>query len=104
MSSPFVANGRNGYGVTEAPAGAAAVVTTTADQAELYDYDSEPGLYGMVQAAHSPIRLYQARLIVDKDRFKTGEMAIDKRAETKMQDVSVPVQNEQMGNPNVVKR
>ncbi|MEM8807311.1 MAG: DUF2382 domain-containing protein [Cyanobacteria bacterium P01_G01_bin.38] len=84
------------HGVTEAPAGAAAAVTGTAGQADLYDYDSEPGLYGMDHDAHQPIRLYQERLIADKDRFKTGEIAIGKRVETETQEVSVPVQNERI--------
>lgn len=83
------------HGVTEHPAGASAPVEASSAVGQ-YDYDREPGLYAMDEGAHAPIRLYQERLIADKDRFKTGEVAIGKRVETKTQEVSVPVENERI--------
>ena len=67
-----------------------------AQTGEAYDYDREPGLYGMDMASHNPIRLYQERLIADKDRFKTGEVVVGKRVETETKDVSVPVEKERV--------
>lgn len=83
------------HGVTEHPAGASASVDTRSTKGQ-YDYDREPGLYAMEDDAHAPIRLYQERLIADKDRFKTGEVSIGKRVKTKTQEVSVPVENERI--------
>lgn len=79
------------YGVTEHPAGASAAVDGVDTT-----YDREPGLYAMDKSAHEPIRLYQERLIADKDRFKTGEVAVGKRIETETREVSVPVENERI--------
>lgn len=81
------------YGVTEHPDGTPADSRQVADQ---YDYEHEPGLYAMDRDAHEPIRLYQERLIADKDRFKTGAVSVGKRVETETQEVSVPVQNERI--------
>lgn len=75
------------YGVTEHTGGQAVT-----DE----HYDREPGLYAMDKSSHEPIRLYQERLIADKDRFKTGEVSVGKRVETKTQEVSVPVENERI--------
>ena len=77
------------YGVTEHPGGQAPVATDER-------YDREPGLFAMDKGSHEPIRLYQEQLIADKDRFKTGEVAIGKRVETETQEVSVPVENERI--------
>lgn len=59
-------------------------------------YDNEPGLYAMDEESHGPIRLYQERLIADKDRFKTGTVTVGKRVETETQEASVPVENERV--------
>ncbi|MGB3615350.1 MAG: DUF2382 domain-containing protein [Elainellaceae cyanobacterium] len=60
------------------------------------DYDREAGLYGMDSETHGPIRLYQERLIADKDRFKTGDVTVGKRVETETKEVSVPVERERV--------
>ncbi|MDB9524844.1 DUF2382 domain-containing protein [Oscillatoria sp. CS-180] len=85
------------YGVTEQPAGTSTAVTgSAAADVDLYDYDNEPGLFGMDEGAHQPIRLYQERLIADKDRFKAGTVSVGKRVETTTQEASVPVENERV--------
>ncbi|MEO1093805.1 MAG: DUF2382 domain-containing protein [Cyanobacteria bacterium J06638_28] len=87
------------HGVTEQPAGTASAMAGTANtnlDMDAYDYDREPGLYAMDEAAHQPIRLYQERLIADKDRFKAGTVAVGKQVKTDTQEVSVPVQNERV--------
>ncbi|MEM1251910.1 MAG: DUF2382 domain-containing protein [Cyanobacteria bacterium P01_H01_bin.21] len=75
------------YGVTEHPGGQ----TATNER-----YDREPGLFAMDENSHKPIRLYQERLIADKNRFKTGEVSVGKQVKTKTQEVSVPVENERI--------
>ena len=42
------------------------------------------------------IRLYEERLMVNKQRDKTGEVAIGKRVETETASVSVPVEKERL--------
>lgn len=42
------------------------------------------------------VRLYEERLIVDKDRNKTGEVAIGKHIETETRQVSVPIEKERV--------
>lgn len=94
------------YGVTEQPTSATtASVSGTPSSATNtdmdvdaydYDYDREPGLYAMDEEAHQPIRLYQERLIADKDRFKTGTVSVGKQVKTDTKEVSVPVQSDRV--------
>ncbi|MDJ0690739.1 MAG: SDR family oxidoreductase [Xenococcaceae cyanobacterium MO_188.B32] len=56
--------------------------TATAPRAEAADTDN--------------IKLYEERLVVDKDRAKTGEVSIGKRVETQTANVSVPVEKEKI--------
>jgi uncharacterized protein (TIGR02271 family) len=42
------------------------------------------------------IKLYEERLVVDKDREKTGEVAIGKHVETETARVSVPIEKERV--------
>lgn len=47
-------------------------------------------------ATDDSVRLYEERLIVDKDRNKTGEVAIGKHIETETRQVSVPIEKERV--------
>ena len=47
-------------------------------------------------ATDDSIRLYEERLIVDKDREKTGEVSIGKHVETETAKVSVPIEKERV--------
>jgi uncharacterized protein (TIGR02271 family) len=42
------------------------------------------------------IKLYEERLVVDKEREKTGEVSIGKRVETETANISVPVEKERV--------
>ena len=42
------------------------------------------------------IKLYEERMIVDKDRVKTGEVAIGKHTESETTRVSMPIEKEQI--------
>ena len=47
-------------------------------------------------ADNEKIRLYEERLMVNKERAKTGEVAVGKRVETETATVSVPVEKERV--------
>lgn len=61
-----------------------------------YNYQQEPALYGLNDRDHQTLRLYQERLIANKTRVKTGEVAVGKRIETETARVSVPVEKERV--------
>jgi len=50
----------------------------------------------MDKNTHEPIRLYQERLIADKERFKSGSVSVGERVKSETQEVSVPVENERV--------
>ena len=69
---------------------------STAYSRDTYSYDRDPDLYDLNESSHQNIKLYQERLIANKTRQKTGEVAINKRVETETARVSVPVENERV--------
>ncbi|HBL10878.1 MAG TPA: photosystem reaction center subunit H [Cyanobacteria bacterium UBA11162] len=75
--------------------------TTTAAQAttynpDSYDYDYEPALYATNEQNHQKLKLYEERLVANKERYKAGEVAVGKRVETETARVSVPVEKERV--------
>ena len=77
----------------DAPAYSAAREAHTRDT---YKYDREPALYNMNDTDHQNIKLYEERLIANKQRRKAGEVAIGKHVETETARVSVPVEKERV--------
>ena len=61
-----------------------------------YTYDRDPGLYNLNETDHQNLRLYEERLIANKTRQKTGEVAVGKRVETETATVSVPIEKERV--------
>jgi uncharacterized protein (TIGR02271 family) len=61
-----------------------------------YTYEQEPSLYQLNDQEHQKLRLYEERLIANKSRRQTGEVAIGKRVETETARVSVPVEKERV--------
>ncbi|MBD2741076.1 DUF2382 domain-containing protein [Coleofasciculus sp. FACHB-1120] len=61
-----------------------------------YDYQQEPSLYDMNDRDHQTLKLYEERLIANKTRRKTGEVAVGKHVETETARVSVPVDKERV--------
>lgn len=61
-----------------------------------YNYDQEPSLYNINDSEGQTLKLYEERLIADKQRRKTGEVAIGKRVETETARVAVPVEKERV--------
>lgn len=63
---------------------------------ETYSYQKEPELYNLNEQYHQIFRLYEERLIANKQRVKTGEVAVGKHIETETTRVRVPVQKERV--------
>jgi uncharacterized protein (TIGR02271 family) len=64
--------------------------------ADNYSYDRDPDLYNLNDRDHQTLRLYEERLVANKTRQKTGEVAVGKRVETETARVSVPVEKERV--------
>lgn len=63
---------------------------------DTYRYDNEPALFNVNDTDHQNVKLYQERLIANKQRRKAGEVAIGKQVETETARVSVPVEKERV--------
>lgn len=63
---------------------------------DTYAYDRDPGLYNLDDRNHQNLRLYEERLIANKTRAKTGEVAVGKHVETENVSVSVPIEKERV--------
>lgn len=63
---------------------------------DTYKYDHEPSLFGLNEQDHQTLRLYEERLIANKRRQKTGEVAVGKHVETETARVAVPVERERV--------
>lgn len=72
------------------------VATAAAYDRDTYSYDRDPHLYNLDDHNHQNLRLYEERLIANKDRHKTGEVRVGKHVETETARVSVPVESERV--------
>jgi uncharacterized protein (TIGR02271 family) len=72
------------------------VADTPVYNRDTYNYTDEPGLYDMNEHDHQTLRLYEERLVANKQRRKAGEVAIGKRVETETARVAVPVEKERI--------
>ncbi|MGM3307169.1 DUF2382 domain-containing protein [Anabaena sp. WFMT] len=63
---------------------------------ETYTYEQEPHLYALHDQYHQTLKLYEERLITNKHRVKTGEVAVGKHIETETARVTVPIQKERV--------
>jgi len=84
-----------------APLDAPAYSGTAATRAQTYTrdtykYDNEPNLYNVNDTDHQNIKLYEERLVANKQRRKAGEVEIGKHVETETARVSVPVEKERV--------
>lgn len=63
----------------------------------VYDYDREPSLYNHQEVDNrQSLKLYEERLIANKERFLAGTVTVGKRVETETAAVSVPVERERI--------
>ncbi len=63
---------------------------------DTYNYQQEPSLYDLSDQNHQTFKLYEERLIANKSRIKTGEVAVSKHIETETAVVSVPITKERV--------
>ncbi|BAU62743.1 PRC-barrel domain-containing protein AvaK [Stanieria sp. NIES-3757] len=68
----------------------------TTYQPDNYSYDRDAELYNLNERNGDTIKLYQERLIANKNRVRTGEVSIGKRVETETANVAVPVEKERV--------
>ncbi|MBN3958220.1 DUF2382 domain-containing protein [Nostoc sp. NMS8] len=61
-----------------------------------YNYQKEPALYGLKDNSDQTFKLYEERLIANKQRIKTGEVTVGKHIETDIAHVTVPIQKERV--------
>lgn len=70
--------------------------TTPTHNRDNYTYDRDRELYDTNEQNQQTLKLYEERLIANKNRQKTGEVAIGKHVETDTARVSVPVEKERV--------
>lgn len=85
---------RTAYRPTVAGTTAAAAPSTY--NRDTYNYDHDRSLYDLDERNHQKIKLYEERLLANKERHKTGEVAVGKHIETETASVSVPVEKERV--------
>jgi uncharacterized protein (TIGR02271 family) len=61
-----------------------------------YNYEQEPSLYDINNQDQQTLKLYEERLIANKQRRKTGEVTIGKHVETENVRVAVPIEKERV--------
>jgi uncharacterized protein (TIGR02271 family) len=61
-----------------------------------YNYQQEPSLYDLSEQNNQTFKLYEERLVANKNRVKTGEVAVSKHIETETAKVYVPIQKERV--------
>ncbi|MBO3457832.1 DUF2382 domain-containing protein [Aetokthonos hydrillicola Thurmond2011] len=61
-----------------------------------YDYQHDPSLYNLNEQKHQTFKLYEERLIANKNRVKTGEVAVGKHIETETARVAIPLEKERV--------
>ncbi|MBW4548134.1 MAG: DUF2382 domain-containing protein [Symplocastrum torsivum CPER-KK1] len=63
---------------------------------DTYTYQQDSSLYEMNQQDHQTLKLYEERLITNKNRVKTGDVTVGKHVETETARVSVPLEKERV--------
>ncbi|WP_337885959.1 DUF2382 domain-containing protein [Fischerella thermalis] len=61
-----------------------------------YTYENDAPLYNLNEQNHQTFKLYEERLIANKNRIKTGEVTVGKHIETETATVSVPIEKERV--------
>ncbi|NMG05536.1 DUF2382 domain-containing protein [Brasilonema sp. UFV-L1] len=63
---------------------------------DTYNYQQDASLYNLNEQNHQTFKLYEERLIANKNRIKTGEVAVGKHIEIETASVSVPIERERV--------
>lgn len=81
---------------TAASTPAASTATPASYDRSNYNYDVDRPLYETNEQNHQNLKLYEERLVANKNRAKTGEVAVSKRVETEIARASVPIEKERV--------
>lgn len=81
---------------TAASTPAASTATPASYDRSNYSYDVDRPLYETNEQNHQNLKLYEERLVANKNRAKTGEVAVSKRVETETARASVPIEKERV--------
>lgn len=84
---------RGSYRPAAAAGAAAPVAAQPTHDRDSYKYENDAPLY---QPQDQKIKLYEERVVTNKNRQKTGEVAIGKKVETQTAQVSVPIEKERV--------
>ncbi|MBG1261389.1 DUF2382 domain-containing protein [Nostoc commune] len=89
---------RGGYRTpsVESSAALGSAVGRTTPSPDSYTYADDADLYDVSAHEDQTFKLYQERLVANKQRRKSGEVAINKRVETETARVAVPVEKERV--------
>lgn len=87
---------RNSYRGIAMGQGMSQPMATGAYDRNNYRYDRDAALYDFNDRDHQNLRLYEERLIANKQRQKTGEVVVGKRVETERAHVEVPLEKERV--------
>ncbi|MEH2325104.1 MAG: DUF2382 domain-containing protein [Nostoc sp.] len=89
---------RGGYRTpsVESSAALGSTVGRTTPSPDKYSYADDADLYDVSAHEDQTFKLYQERLVANKQRRKSGEVAISKRVETETARVAVPVEKERV--------
>lgn len=87
---------RGVYRPMTSTAGTSIQSNTAAYDRNTYNYQQDAALYDLDEQKHQVIKLYEERLIANKSRVKTGEVAVGKHIETETARVSVPIEKERV--------
>ncbi|MCL6749915.1 DUF2382 domain-containing protein [Nostoc sp. CCCryo 231-06] len=89
---------RGGYRTpsVESSAALGSTVGRTTPSPDSYSYADDADLYDVSAHEDQTFKLYQERLVANKQRRKSGEVAISKRVETETARVAVPVEKERV--------
>ena len=87
---------RGVYRPMTSTAGMSAQPSTAGYNRNTYNYQQDAALYNLDEQKHQNIKLYEERLIANKSRVKTGEVAVGKHIETETAQVSVPIEKERV--------
>lgn len=63
---------------------------------DTYTYQQEPDLYQMNEQEHNTLKLYEEKLVANKQRVKAAQVTIGKHIETETAQISVPVEKERL--------
>jgi uncharacterized protein (TIGR02271 family) len=87
---------RNTYRPLSTNQGIEQAATANLYDRQSYRYEQDSALYGMNDRDHQNLRLYEERLVANKQRQKTGEVIIGKHVETERAQVQVPIEKERV--------